>query len=335
MAAPHGDLPCAVCVCASQVAVLGGQIGALSKPNCGSVFWFTIPLREPAVSSAAPAPAPAAAAASAPESPLGPEAGGIGAGHPRRTSLEQQLTQLWGAGDGSSNSSQRRASLATLRPQSGEGEATAAAAAAAAGPALPRPSSEACLGSSFGWYHLPPAGGAARTAANRLQPTPMAAGSWPAALSAPGVAPKPAIPTPAASGAFSHAGRGYGLWVLLAEDNLINQTVARKMLGALGMKCEVVANGREAVTAMQRAHESGMNFDCVLMDMCMPVLNGVDATKVRRRAASPFSRRVGRLGVGWAATGSAGLQAGLASVVQTAMAGMACLDLPIACQHAG
>jgi CheY-like chemotaxis protein len=69
-----------------------------------------------------------------------------------------------------------------------------------------------------------------------------------------------------------------GRRVLLAEDNLINQTVARKMLTSLGLSCTVASNGAEAVAAAS----VGQAFDCVLMDMMMPVMNGVVATKVLR-----------------------------------------------------
>ncbi|KAF6249539.1 hypothetical protein COO60DRAFT_949999 [Scenedesmus sp. NREL 46B-D3] len=47
-------------------------------------------------------------------------------------------------------------------------------------------------------------------------------------------------------------GRLVGRRVLLAEDNLINQTVARKMLSSLGMHVEVAVNGLEALHAVQR-----------------------------------------------------------------------------------
>ncbi len=67
---------------------------------------------------------------------------------------------------------------------------------------------------------------------------------------------------------------------MLAEDNLINQTVAKKMLGQMGMLCTVASNGAEAVDALRAAAAAGQQFEVVLMDMAMPVMGGVDATKV-------------------------------------------------------
>ena len=73
-----------------------------------------------------------------------------------------------------------------------------------------------------------------------------------------------------------------GRSVLLAEDNLINQRVAKMMLCSLGMCCEVASNGQEAIDAVLRriGREDICQFDVLLMDMAMPVMGGVDATKV-------------------------------------------------------
>ena len=71
-----------------------------------------------------------------------------------------------------------------------------------------------------------------------------------------------------------------GRRALLAEDNLINQRVAQKMLTNLGLVCEVACNGQEAVTLAEKGAEDGKPFDVVLMDMAMPVMGGVDASKV-------------------------------------------------------
>jgi two-component system, sensor histidine kinase len=67
------------------------------------------------------------------------------------------------------------------------------------------------------------------------------------------------------------------LAILLAEDNLINQTVARKILERGGYVCEVVSDGRQAVEAVRRTA-----FDVVLMDCQMPELDGFEATSLIR-----------------------------------------------------
>lgn len=72
-----------------------------------------------------------------------------------------------------------------------------------------------------------------------------------------------------------------GRRALLAEDNLINQRVAQKMLTNLGLVCEVACNGQEAVTLAERGSSDGKPFDVVLMDMAMPVMGGVEASRVR------------------------------------------------------
>ncbi len=65
-----------------------------------------------------------------------------------------------------------------------------------------------------------------------------------------------------------------GVHVLLAEDNPLNQQVACELLGDVGVKVTVAGNGRMAVELAQQTA-----FDAILMDMQMPELDGVDATR--------------------------------------------------------
>jgi PAS domain S-box-containing protein len=64
-----------------------------------------------------------------------------------------------------------------------------------------------------------------------------------------------------------------GLHVLVAEDNAVNQLVAKRILEKLGHQVTVVENGREALTAVQTR-----KFDLVAMDIQMPEMDGLDAT---------------------------------------------------------
>ena len=71
-----------------------------------------------------------------------------------------------------------------------------------------------------------------------------------------------------------------GLHLLLAEDNELNSEIAVTLLEAEGAKVTAVTNGREAVEAMQ--HAAPHTYDAVLMDVMMPEMNGLEATRCIR-----------------------------------------------------
>lgn len=69
--------------------------------------------------------------------------------------------------------------------------------------------------------------------------------------------------------------------ILLVEDNKVNQLVAIAMLSTRGYEIEIAENGVQAVEAVAKSR-----FDVILMDIQMPKMNGVDATKEIRQLAS-------------------------------------------------
>jgi len=75
------------------------------------------------------------------------------------------------------------------------------------------------------------------------------------------------------------------LRVLVAEDNVVNQKVALAMLRSLGYRADLAADGMEAVEAVRR-----VPYDVVFMDLQMPELDGMDATK-QIIAEHPVGRR--------------------------------------------
>jgi signal transduction histidine kinase/CheY-like chemotaxis protein len=72
--------------------------------------------------------------------------------------------------------------------------------------------------------------------------------------------------------------------ILVVEDNKTNQFVMRKILQNIGCSFEIAENGQEAIETLERA-----KFDLIFMDCQMPVLDGLEATKIIRKCGKQYS----------------------------------------------
>jgi CheY-like chemotaxis protein len=94
---------------------------------------------------------------------------------------------------------------------------------------------------------------------------------------------KPVAKRPAALKSDPTLSQRLPLRVLLCDDNAINQKVALRLLQQLGYRAELAANGIEALTAID-----GQPYDMVFMDVMMPEMGGLEATRlIRQRQQQP------------------------------------------------
>jgi len=80
------------------------------------------------------------------------------------------------------------------------------------------------------------------------------------------------------------SGSLHGMSILLVEDNKINQKVATNFLSKWGVETDIADNGQIAVNMIQQK-----TYDVVLMDLQMPVMNGIEATKAIRKLGDEYA----------------------------------------------
>jgi CheY-like chemotaxis protein len=100
-------------------------------------------------------------------------------------------------------------------------------------------------------------------------------------LTASGDGARLALPTTDQARSDRHSAQERSLRILAAEDNPTNQQILRAVLQGLDVELEIVSTGVEAVAAFE-----AKSFDVVLMDVQMPEMNGIEATRaIREREA--------------------------------------------------
>ncbi|MCM1500470.1 MAG: response regulator, partial [Clostridium sp.] len=82
----------------------------------------------------------------------------------------------------------------------------------------------------------------------------------------------------------------HGMHILAAEDNEINAEILREMLSIVGATCQICENGQLAVEEFEQSKPG--QYQLILMDVQMPVMNGYEATKAIRKLNHPLAKNI-------------------------------------------
>lgn len=91
-------------------------------------------------------------------------------------------------------------------------------------------------------------------------------------------------------GEISEERFGAGKLVLLVEDNEINAEIARLQLNEIGFEVEWAENGARAVESFKNSEM--FHYDLVVMDIMMPVMDGLEATQIIRSMERADARKI-------------------------------------------
>ena len=104
-------------------------------------------------------------------------------------------------------------------------------------------------------------------------------------LPLPKAPPMALVPAPPSGPPAATASRSRPLIILVAEDVPMNQLLVQSLLEGMGHSCDVVGDGQQAIEAAAARH-----YDAILMDLQMPVMNGLDAARAIRAFTAPASQ---------------------------------------------